>query len=256
MDYHLESGLKLNISPEHKSLYSWAINETDAGGQVASRDQIPWRWSLYFTATEFTVSESVKIVTRDRRGTAKDAADISQRSVIRAKLRPGQPLGGGEWSSGPTYRMFGSDRVISDFQLDIMPLETAEEPEGCHAWGCVSYTYEIDFKNETNPDSLTFYLMVRQERFDRYVWNIAQGIGDEMWLSVGQVDGLYSEWSPSVSTRSIKVLTSGKEQKVEMPDLAGSEMPQIPRIGAVGEVEFSMNSRRVVKPPEAGPSQD
>ena len=51
MDSLLEHGLRLHIESEHKNLYKWAINEIDAQGQRIGDDQIPWQWTLHFTAT-------------------------------------------------------------------------------------------------------------------------------------------------------------------------------------------------------------
>ena len=45
--------------------------------------------------------------------------------------------------------MFGTDRAIKSFQLDIHPIADPAEQESCRAWGSVSYTTEIDFRNET-----------------------------------------------------------------------------------------------------------
>ena len=61
MDFHLERGLRLHTQPEHKNLYSWAINEIDAQGQQIGHDQIPWPWTLYFTATSCVLGDSIDI---------------------------------------------------------------------------------------------------------------------------------------------------------------------------------------------------
>ncbi len=247
MDFHLDRALKLNVSAEHKNLYSWAIVEADDAGQQIGIDQIPWGWTLHFKATEFSVSESLRIATRDLRG-GDQADEITKRSVIRVNLTPGHPKDDEQGRAGePTYRMFSTDRLIRDFRLDIVPITSDDESENCTAWGSASYTSEIDFRHETTSDLINFYLFVRQERFDRYVWNIAQGLADDMILSVGHVDGFYSEWSPSISTNEVKVLTSGEEHRVEMPGLIGFEMP---RLGKVGQAEFFMNARRVIRAPD------
>jgi hypothetical protein len=63
---------------------------------------------------------------------------------------------------------------------------------------------------------------------------------DEMALSVKSVAGFYSEWSPSISTHRVKVLTSGSEQKIIMPP-GHSFKP--PRLGYVGAAELLINRR-------------
>ena len=114
--------------------------------------------------------------------------------------------------------MFGTDRTISDFGLLIMPLEGEDQQERCTVWGCVSYTTENDFRNETDDDTVSFYLYVRPETFERYTRKITASEVDKAFFRVVGVAGFYSEWSPSVSTDRIKVLTADEEHVVEIPD--------------------------------------
>jgi hypothetical protein len=136
--------------------------------------------------------------------------------------------------------MFGTDRAIKSFQLDIHPIVDPAEQESCSAWGSVSYTTEIDFRNETIDDCIVFYLFVKPETFARYAAKVAHGLVDEMILSVGSVAGFYSEWSPSISTRNVKVLTQGSEQKIPFPP--GHHVGP-PRLGHVGAAELYINRR-------------
>jgi hypothetical protein len=57
MDFHLERGLRLPKEPNK----SWAINEIDAQGQTIGRDQMPWEWTFYFTATSCFLCDSIEI---------------------------------------------------------------------------------------------------------------------------------------------------------------------------------------------------
>lgn len=254
MDFHLERGLRLQTESKHKSLYSWAINEIDAQGQVLDHDQVPWGWNLYFTATEIVLSDQITV---KKYGEIDDRlpqkAEISHRRTIRAKLRPGEPSRDDDWSRQTTYRMFGTDRVIKDIRVDILPLESEDETESCQAWGSVSYTAETDFRNETTEDCVVFYLMVKPTTFERYAQRIASGTADEIILGVGMVSGFYSEWSPSISTRNVKVLTEGSEHNVELPVGVSFEMP---RLGSVGEAQLYINAIRVSakKKPSADPA--
>jgi hypothetical protein len=70
-------------------------------------------------------------------------------------------------------------------------------------------------------------------------------------LSVGSVDGFYSEWSPSISTRKVKVLTKGSKQEITLPP--GHQF-EPPRLGHVGEAELYLNRRLefVKRAPEPG----
>ena len=153
----------------------------------------------------------------------------------------GQPAGRGELLSpddfldvrhGSSHRAFPTRNPSS--------CRPPSEQEGCGAWGSVSYTTEFDFRNETTDDCIVFYLSVKPETFASYAAKTAHGLLDEMILSVGEVDGFYSEWSPSISTRDVKVLTSGKEQKVALP--AGHQFDP-PRLGHVGDAALYINRR-------------
>ena len=137
--------------------------------------------------------------------------------------------------------MFGTDRSIQSFQLDIHPVtDPAKRQEGCSAWGSVSYTAEIDFRNDTTDDCLNFYMFVKPETFARYAAKIAHGLVDEIILSLGSVAGFYSEWSPSISTNNVKVLTKGSEQNIGLPASVEFEPP---RLGEVGEAQLYINRR-------------
>jgi hypothetical protein len=54
------------------------------------------------------------------------------------------------------------------------------------------------------------------------------------------VSGFYSEWSPSISTTSVKVLTTVDQQKIILPP--GLEF-EPPRLGYVGEARLYINQR-------------
>jgi hypothetical protein len=243
MDYHLDRRLQLLLEPEHKGLYSWAIIELDDRGQKVGLDQIPWGWRLYFTATEIVLGDQLTVKTDGViEGRLPQQEEISHRRTIRAKLRPGDPRSDADWYRRTSYRMFGTDREIKSFLLDILPLESEDENEKCEAWGSVSYTAETDFRTETEDDIVVFYLFVKPSTFDRYAARIADGTADEVILGAGMVSGFYSEWSPSISTRDVKVLARGNEQNVEMPDGTTFEPP---RLGDVGEVDLYINAKRL-----------
>jgi hypothetical protein len=241
VDLHLEHGLRLHTTPEHKSLYSWAINEIDEQGQSVGRDQIPWPWTLRFTATSCILGDSIEINSRHEMDpTAPVKREITQGQVIRMELRPGIAREDGNFFRETTYRMFGTDRAIKAFQLDIHPLTDPAEQESCRAWDSASYTYETDFRNETAEDCIVFYLYVKPETFARYAAKIALGNVDEIIFSAGIVSGFYSEWSPSISTRNVKVLTSDDNHRVDLPPDLQFEPP---RLGEVGDATLYINRR-------------
>jgi hypothetical protein len=241
MDFHLERGLRLHADPEYKNLYEWAINEIDGNGQKVGGDQIPWAWTLNFTATSCTLGDGIEIKSPfQAQETSSTPPEVTQHQVIRAQLRPGRARDDGEYFRETTFSMFGTDRHIKTFQLDIRPIVDPAEREQCRIWGSVAYTFEIDFRNETSDDCIVFSLFVKPETFARYAAKIAFGSADEMVLSVKSVDGFYSDWSPSISTDNVKVLTGGSEQKITLPtDLKFKP----PRLGRVGNAQLYINRR-------------
>jgi hypothetical protein len=241
VDFHLERGLRLHTEPEYKSLYRWGINEIDAEGRKIGIDQIPWRWTLRFTATSCVLGDNIEVKSQLQKQEATPAPPkIEQRQVIRVQLRPGSAQDDGNYHRQTTYSMFGTDRTIKDFRLDIHPIADPAEQEGLTAWGCVSYTTEIDFRNEKTEDCIVFYLYVKPETFAYYASKIAHCLLDEMILSVGEVDGFYSEWSPSISTRNVKVLTKYTEQNITLPP---DHQREPPRLGPVGEGALYIDRR-------------
>lgn len=244
--------MTLSSDSEYKNLYPWSLQELDAEGQKIGRDQIPWEWTLYFTATELALSDTLAIE-QDYGSEDGSQSTVRERQNIRAKLKPGGPWEGGR-SRDPAYSMFGTERTISSFELFIERLGGEEERERCTAWGSVSYTFDNDFRDETTDDTVVFHLYVRPETFARYLAKIGAAEVDEAVLRVSHVAGFYSDWSPAISTDEIKVLTSHKEQAVEVPE--GCEIVP-PRLGKVGEAELYL--RRITKletAPSASANED
>ncbi len=248
MDFHLERTLRLKTDPEHKNLYSWAINEVDEQGDIVGRDQIPWVWDQYFTGVSLVMGDSIKVERSQKEG-EEPKTEVDQRQSIRITLRPGDPRDGQDYWRQTTFRMFGTDRVITNFQLDIRPIRDAAEQESCNVWGSPSYSHETDFRTDTTDDAVAFYLFVKPDTFARYAAKITMAAADQIVLRVGSVRGFYSEWSPSISTRDIKVLARGREQKIELP--AGVEGFEPPRLGDVGEAEFHLDRKLAFGVPKA-----
>jgi hypothetical protein len=240
VEFHLERGLRLLTEPQHKSLYNWAINEIDAEGRQVGGDQIPWQWTLGFAATSCVLCDSFDIKSPHPISEAAQASpEIAQRQVIRAQLRPGTPWDD-EYLRQTTFSMLGTGRAIKSFELQVQPIADPADQEHCTAWGMVSYTAEADLQDQTEDDCIIFYLFVKPETFDRYAAKIAHGSVDEIILSVGSVDGFYSEWSPSVFASKVKVLTRGSEQAITLPP---GHQVEPPRLDRVGEAELHINRR-------------
>jgi hypothetical protein len=241
MKYKIDRGMRLEIK-EKRELYSWAIQEIDDRGQQVGEDQIPWGWTLYFTATEVVLGDSLTLKEEGKiEGRIKQQAEIKHGRRIRVKLRPGDPRDARDWFRRTKYRMFGADREIENFELNILPMDSEEKAEHADAWAMVGYTVDDDYPRQDEDDLVTFNLYVKPSTFERYAGRIADGTADEIVFSAGMVDGFYAEWSPGIDTREVKVLAPGSEQAVETP---GGQEYALPRIGTVGDVSLYINAKR------------
>lgn len=229
LDYHLDRKVTLKATPEHSPLYGWAISEVDEKGK-AGPDQIPWPWAFDFTARSCEVLAGTEIRTVDYVDKPIATPTVKESRSIYAKLRPGLSDDLFDRTNRTRFSMFGTGRMIEDFQLRILPA-SANDPESCTAWGCPSYTTDTDFRDETTPDVIVFTMLVKPETFARYAALIAQGAVSGLTMRVHSVSGFYSDWSPSISTTRVKVLAHSSDQAVE----SLSEGIDPPRLGGIGE---------------------
>lgn len=253
MDHHLNRRVVLSEDSEFKNLYKWSLQELDQEGAKIGRDLIPWDWGLDFTATELAYSDGMTIEPGYGSDDEKPKIVTRNRRHIRAKLRPGSPH---EWHRNRQtfYSMLGTDRTITAFELFIEALADGEEQDRCHVWGSVSYTMDIDFRDETTDDTVIFYMYVRPEAFGRYVEAVRTAQVDQAVLYVKRVAGFYSDWSPAISTNSIKVLTNyEKDHPVEVRESC-EIVP--PRLGDLDEVSLTMLRKLTLEHPAPERAED
>jgi len=140
--------------------------------------------------------------------------------------------------------MFGTNRTITEFSLRIFKVNDDSE-EQCSVWGGVSYTSEIDFHNETHPDTIEIHLALTNANFNKLAKIISNKSVDVIRVGISRVSGFYSNWSPLSTTNCVKVLTCESEQEVIRPD--GCDV-FIPRLGEVGKFELSLITRCKLDP--------
>lgn len=245
MECHLDHRIRLSQESKYKNLYSWSLQEVSENGEQIGLDQVPWQWSLYFSASELRYTKEVSIQRESApEDILRNSEGVSSAESISAVLHSGRPSADGIFEREAFYSMFGTNRQIKDFSLVIRPLEEVDSRDACAVWGCISYTSEIDFRTETEDDILQIYVGVSSERFNELRELVNHVRPDVFVIRLGRVAGFYSEWSPSVSTNRIKVLTGGSEHKVEVPD--GCEVDP-PRLGEVGEFALTATSRNSLK---------
>jgi hypothetical protein len=211
MKYLLEKKVAINPEPEFKSLYRWCLNEFDTGSNKSKHNLIPWSWSLYFTASSIRVvrESSIEVSSVEENSFESNSKNETR---IYATLHPGH-VGHKEYLDAEVeYSFIGTDRVIKEFVLCISPAINGKK-ELCSVVAIPSYEAEIDFGNEVETDYLGLEVCIDRDYFDALVRLIDSKSVDTAWIRLGHVTGFYSDWSPSVSTRFIKVLTN--EIKIE-----------------------------------------
>lgn len=230
MQYHFDSEIRLLQGTEHQSLYKWSLQEFSKEGKAISSELVPWKWSLDFRATE------LKYI----RGFQSANARVPQAGeLIRVTLKPEPDFSS---SHTPKYSMFGTNRPVQEFSLNIHKLQDGQAEEKCTAWGSVSFTHEIDVGSRTEDDFLAFRIDLKPENYDALCYFSKHGGNhDELILLVTGVSGFYSEWSPLISTNKIKILATDTEQNVIQPD--GHNEP--PRLSEVSEFKLNFSRRTI-----------
>jgi hypothetical protein len=97
---------------------------------------------------------------------------------------------------------------------------------------------------------LTFTFYVHKERFDHYADQVASGAVRGLILRVGRVEGFYADWSPSITTDKIRILTAHERHAVE--SLKGEF--SLPRLGEVKEAELYFANE--IKLPQPKPTEN
>lgn len=236
MDYELEKTVQFTNESEYKGLYDWCLKELNGIDNKKSQDLIPWNWSFSFTASSLRVVRGIEI----KEATDEDVSEINESISILGALNSGYCSDGVNLKDDSAFYMFGTDRLIKEFDLKILKADS-DKNEKCHIWGCPAYKYEIDFKNDIADDAVVVYLHLKEERFNEIIRLISSKQLDFAFIRMSRVDGFYSEWSPLISASKVKVLTNFHD--IENID---ESKVDIPKLGNVGEFSINFHSMAVL----------
>jgi hypothetical protein len=247
MDYHLEKEITLLDYTKRDGSYPWLLREIsdkpiDEDDPFVT-DFVPYPWGFHFSVSEIRLNQSLgfyessldlddeELQVRDK----KHEVQIEGSEFITAILHPGICNDGEHLEVATRFSMFGTDRIINNFILQIICKGSGEERH--KVTGDISHTWE----SKTEPDSLCIRLFLSKDRFDKFARLISDKSADRAIVSIKDIQGFYSE-PCSVSTTSghIKVLTENKEQKVSTPE--GSDIIP-PRLGVIGDFSLSLITR-------------
>ena len=242
MDYNISRKVRFSRNPEYSSLYKWCLHDVHEDGKNDG-DMIPWVWSLFFTATSLKVNRTIAFKSEPIENNFDNRKnDTSEDCSITGQLFSGWCIDGKNLDRYVSYSMFGTDRIIENFDLSIYPADKKED-ENCFIWACPSYDTEIDFKNIREKDTVAINFFISKERFHKLADLIdAKKIANASVMLSG-VDGFYSRWSPSITTRDIKVLTENHE----IENLEGVE-ERILKVERVSEFSLSYQTINELNP--------
>lgn len=216
VEYQLENPVRVSTKSPHESLYSWFIEELDSTTKKVSPHYVPWGWNLYFDVTDLTVIRSLEFE-------ADKTSDV--REHIHGRLFPQTT----DRRAAATYSFFGTNRKIESFTLRIV--KSKDDKESFHVFGSVGYEHEWDFENLLQGDSVEVEIVLPASRFDRLASFIEDGRSKGI-VTLGAVEGFYSEWSPSIRTKNIKILANLKDQKVTTDGAAEITPPVLGKLGS------------------------
>lgn len=236
MRHELEHKIQLNENTQHSSLYSWCLNEIDKKGDKIDNDWIPFVFSLYFTAKSLTVFREV---TNGRDlDNSKKTQKIRDETRINGSLLSGVSKDGKNFEDGVIYSMFGTDRKLESFDICIYCNPEGNNTELCDSWGYLSFeTEDKNFIKYVEPDIIGFQIFLNKNKFDDLVNLIESKRVDDVILRVNNVAGFYSNWSPTISTNHIKILTNS--HKVKLKDKSKVELLTL---GSIGEFNLSFQT--------------
>lgn len=259
MEYDLDYKLSVKENTDTKSKYSWYINEIDNNGNVIKgliNKCIPWDGKTYF----FT--EKIKYVSRQILQSKKkyntyrkvneriDKYHSEDLDYITGILVPNKH------SSPPRYSMFGTNRIIKEFNLRISVDENDPMREYSFIFGSpknnstlFSEFTKFDFfgDNTENNDMIQINIILEKNKFKKLVNLIMNNSLTSLPISVSNVDGFYSNLNEVGSPSHIKVLPDYPDLLPKVYKKEPTDYGQIiPRLGEIGEVDILTNVEKVL----------
>lgn len=234
MDYNLEKKIFIKEIINETNHGLWSLQELGEDTNSAVCDFKPYELSTYFSASELRYNYWIET---NQSHSAK--VDIENESIT-GTLFSGMCNDGNNLVNDVIYKMFGTERTISDITLYIRKANKGVDKQSCILNGCPSYTSEID--GETTEDDLYLEILLPIQQFNKVVELINSNLIDIFTIFLNDVPGFYSEHSlfPFPQSKIIKVLADEKYHKVLSKDNCGVKPL---RIGNVMSFELTTTQR-------------
>lgn len=241
MDYLLERKIKVSTESEFEILYKWSLIEVDDNNVKTNGDWVPFTWRLWFTATSVGVHTKLSIEDnqKNEEDIDKHKSTSAQIKCISGKLVSGYVRDGSELQGKVRYSMFGTSRIVTEFNLSIKEADE-DEIEGCTLYAFPSYKFEgAELQTEIEPDCIGFDVRVSKNKLSELVSLIESKAVNNVGLNVSGVDGIYSHWTPTIVTSTAKVL-SRDHDVVNKEDVD----IEIPYVWNVREFNLTFSSKK------------
>ena len=197
--YFLELNAKLNKNPKHKGLYNWCINVIHKETKEKGRDLIPFDGINEFKSTDISYKISLE------KYTGKSKKFFFQSEWISVQLIPDHE---------ERYTMLGAARDIKDIELSILEKDKLIKGKDMQVKGY--HAFSDDGPDAFHGDeSLSFVIYLEKHDYENIISLAKNKLINEVYLSVTDVKGFYSDWSPTVS-RPLKMVLTDKEHSKEL----------------------------------------
>lgn len=198
-EYFLELNAKLNKEPKNKALYDWCINEIHKETKVKGRDLIPFDGINEFKSTNISYNVSLE------NNTYKSKKFFYQNEWIKVQMIP---------DNEERYTMLGAARDIKDIVLTIHKKDKMIKGNNMRVKGYHAFSSE-DPDDIRYDEQLSFIIYLDKYNYEEIIHLAKKKLIDDVYLSVTDVKGFYSDWSPRVSS-PLKMLLTDKEHSKEL----------------------------------------
>ena len=237
MDALLERDVRLSTESKYKNLYDWWLTDTDEENPNPGDIWIPFDHNLWFTAANLELHTIVSTAREWGINEAKPPP-VYQKSVISGKLISGI-CRDGYIQDKVRFSMFGTSRELDDIHVSIYEVEEGEA-ECCKLYATPSFEYEGDeFQSMVTSDHCGFDVRISKHKLDSLTSLIKSKSVARIELRVSCVEGIYSNWSPTIVTRTAKVLS--RDHRVLNKEAVTFE---VPCTGKVQEFELTFSAKQ------------
>jgi hypothetical protein len=254
MNHELNRTIKLNDDSEYSSLYSWSLEEYDSEDNKVEEGFIPMQiGSIYLNVEKLVYHNNFEGSKYGQESSGfKESEHIQGELKTQKDFQLRQP-------TTNTFSMFGTDREIKDFAIEIYKTDNGDtgksmslrknikidsKKENAYFSAHIGWQEDgdLDVEPHAAEDSLFINIFLKEEKFNKIVKYINDGVNAKIFR-IGHADGFYNRWSPSIHLEDIKILSDQRSFEKDEPYLQQVEMPKEcditpPRLGRLYDFDI------------------